>query len=511
MARFSCRLFGALCAMCAAAIFAASAPRAETVQGAAGASAMLGDILEILANRLADSDRGARLVFDGEASAVAVGESVKMKFPVPRILAEDGSWIRFADIAARITPEDEQAYAVSVDLPQSVSISDIHGRPEFRIEWRESALRGVWRADLEIFPVLRGSLHDIILIDQRQADGIRQGSVDFLSIDQALMENANGLWSGPFSFNLSKLDIHSATENESFSLEHISLTSDISEFDLASWQALSESLGELPDLNEDTDFMVFGELRNAAKIFETMNAGAVSMALSLSNVRFGSPGVRQFGLRELVLNTSYDNGARPGEYRLAVKLDGLEQAELPVPPEFYPRSGSLKLRLEHFPLRQILTLPLREAHLTADTGVGEYEDSFEKFILPLIYANGTVVQLEEFTLRSAAVSLTARATLSARESSAFGIVGNARIEITGLDNLISVAARQAESGEGGPEMLAMLTVAKGLGRPEINAEGEVAYVFDILLSSEGAIMINEIPLDLLHDIGLTSLPQAHLL
>ena len=52
----------------------------------------------------------------------------------------------------------------------------------------------------------------------------------------------------------------------------------------------------------------------------------------------------------------------------------------------------------------------------------------------------------------------------------------------------------------------MLTLAKGLGRPEINAEGELAYMFDILLSPNGEITINEIPLDLLQDSGLTSLP-----
>ena len=89
-----------------------------------------------------------------------------------------------------------------------------------------------------------------------------------------------------------------------------------------------------------------------------------------------------------------------------------------------------------------------------------------------------------------------------------GVVGNAEIEITGLDKLITEAARQAESGESAPEILAMLTFAKGLGRPEINADGEVAYMFDILLSPSGAITINEIPLDLLQDSGQTSLPLA---
>ena len=157
-------------------------------------------------------------------------------------------------------------------------------------------------------------------------------------------------------------------------------------------------------------------------------------------------------------------------------------------------------------MRQILTIPLREPAPVADSAAGQYGDALQQFLLPLIYANRTVVEFEDITLRSAATTLMARGRITAEETSALGVVGSAEIEVTGLDNLIAEAARQAENGEDAPELLAMLTLAKGLGRPEINAEGELAYMFDILLSPNGEITINEIPLDLLQDSGLTSLP-----
>jgi hypothetical protein len=189
-------------------------------------------------------------------------------------------------------------------------------------------------------------------------------------------------------------------------------------------------------------------------------------------------------------------------------VSGLEQAEITIPPEFHPRVGTLKLHLERFPIRQILTIPLRDLDASSNAGIGKYDAVFEKIVLPLIYANRTVVEFEEVSLRAASVSLTAHGRLTAEESSMLGVVGNAEIEITGLDKLITEAARQAESGESAPEFLAMLTFAKGLGRPEINADGEVAYMFDILLSPAGEITINEIPLDLLQGSGQTSLPLA---
>ena len=128
-------------------------------------------------------------------------------------------------------------------------------------------------------------------------------------------------------------------------------------------------------------------------------------------------------------------------------------------------------------------------------------------ILLLINANQTGLRLEELVLRSSAASLAATGSLSARNNSALGVVGEAHVEITGLDRLIVAAARQAESGEAAPNLLTFLTLAKGLGQPEIDAEGALVYVFDILMPADGMIKINKIPLELLLDSGLTALPD----
>jgi hypothetical protein len=89
-----------------------------------------------------------------------------------------------------------------------------------------------------------------------------------------------------------------------------------------------------------------------------------------------------------------------------------------------------------------------------------------------------------------------------------GAVGDARLELAGLDRLIAVAARQALSGEDATELLAFLTFARGLGRPETNVVGELVYVYDVVLPADGIVLINEIPLNLLQNSGVTALPSA---
>ena len=469
---------------------------------------MLSEILDYIADKLAASEVGARLEMGDTAIARAVGESVKMKFPAPEIVAEDGSWVRLEDMVARVTPISENAFEFSLELPHSVAVSDADGQPSDRIDWRGGTMRGVWRADLETFPIFHGNFHDVVLTDLSRAEVHQDGTIETISLDQDLVELTPGLWSGPSALEVTKLEIQPAGEVETLFLDRLSLTSDIRDFDLPAWQALSTVMSANPVFNQEEFAADEQKLREAAEVFATMNAGAAKSTIALLGLQFDTPEQTLFSLQELSLNMAYDNDARPGEYSFGLTVSGLEQAEITIPPEFHPRVGTLKLHLERFPIRQILTIPLRDLDASSNAGIGKYDAVFEKIVLPLIYANRTVVEFEEVSLRAASVSLTAHGRLTAEESSMLGVVGNAEIEITGLDKLITEAARQAESGESAPEFLAMLTFAKGLGRPEINADGEVAYMFDILLSPAGEITINEIPLDLLQGSGQTSLPLA---
>ena len=503
MMRSSFRL---LIAGMAATLLIAGAARAETRE-ATPAENMLSEILDYIGDKLDKAEAGARLQMGAATSASAVGESVKMKFPTPRIVSTDGSWLLTEDIAARVTPIGGEAFEFSVDLPHSLSLSDGTGQPEEKIEWRGGALSGVWRADLETFPAFHGNIHDVVLTDRSQTPEHQDGTIETMTIDQDLAELTPGLWSGPSAFKLTNLEIHPAGDTETLSIEQLLLTSEARDFDLPAWQALTKLVDANHIIDAEGEFSADDrQIRQAAEIFSAMHAGAEKAAFTLTGLHFGTQLKDQFSLKEMTLDMGFDNDARPGEYSFALTLSGLKQAEIDVPPEFYPYFVALKLHAERLPLRQILTIPLREPAPVADGEAGQYGDAVQQFLLPLIYANRTAVEFDDITVRSAATTLTARGRLTAEENSALGVVGSAKIAVTGLDRLIAEAARQAESGEDAPELLAMLTLAKGLGRPEINDEGELAYMFDILLSPNGEITINEIPLDLLQDSGLTSLP-----
>ena len=468
---------------------------------------ILSEILEYIGDDLLDSKAGERLEMSTEASTTTVGESIKIKIPAPRIVAKDGSWIQMGDTTARVTPIGGKAFEFTLELPHSLTVSDINGQPDGQIHWRGSAMRGVWRADLEFFPVIHGNVHGIILTNQRQILEHNEGTIESISLDQELSELSPGLWSGSSAFEITNLEINPAGGGgHKFSLGRLSLIGKTNDFDLPAWLALIKALDTAPVILNQAKFLFNNQkIFRAAQIISDMHGGTNNFTFILSGLRFGSHNKRLFSLQEMILNMAYDNDNRPGEYSLALNLTALDEAEISIPPEFYPQLALLKLRLERFPLRQILTIPLRKTAPVAGALTGQFDSIMPKLLLPLIYANRTTIHFDNVTVRAAAASLTGHGKLMALENSFLGAVGEAQISVTGLDELILMAAQKTLSNVEAPELLALLTIAKGMGRPKINADGELSYLFDIMLPLDGNIAINAIPLNLLQDIGMTSL------
>ena len=493
MVRRSLRLFAASFTL---ALVTVSPVRAEAEEPTP-AQDMLSEILEYIGDEFLESEAGERLEMSAEASAAAVGESIKMKFPAPRIVAEDGVWIQMENTAAHITPMGGKAFEFSLELPHSLTLSDKNGQPDLRIDWRGGAMRGVWRADLETLSVIHGNVYDVVLTNQSQTPEHNDGTIETISLDQELTELSPGLWSGPIAFEMTKLEIHPAGKAETISLDRLSLIGETNDFDLPAWQAMMKVLDSTSIFSEAEFSFDDPQIVRAAQIIADMHGGADNYIFTLSGLRFSSQNKRLFSLHEMILNLAYDNDARPGEYSLALNLTGQEQAKISIPPEFFPQLAVLKLHLERFPLRQILTVPLREPAPATGLQTGQYDAILANFLLPLIYANRTVIHFDEVTVRAAAASLTGHGKLTATENSSLSLVGEAQFSVTGLDKLILMTAQQSISGGVAPQLLAVLTMAKGMGRPEINADGELSYVFDIVLPPDGIITINEIPLNLL--------------
>ena len=476
------------------------APRAETVQEPASVKALLGDVLEYIKTSITSADEDLTLKLAAEPSAQLSGKIVELIFPEPSILDRDGVGFHLGNVTANVTPLDKDQFQFSVGLPSSMTVSESNGLTVGEVSWAASGLHGIWRADLEIATEIHGALKNLLFIDIKQGEKHVVGKIDSIAMDQKFVESTNGWWSGQLMYDVANIEFAPANEDERVSLGSVSVNSKLQDFDLASWQALFEWGNSLSIVVDGTLPSSLGNSRAATQIFETMNLGAGNMGLSISNLSYGPPGRQKFEMGELNLTMNYDNGARPGTYSFQLDWRGLEQTDGDIPSAYFTHTGALKIHLEQFPLRQILTSVLRETenlNPPVDPADSDFNAPLQLMALPMINANQTRLRLEELMLRSSIAALTASGNLSAEKDSVLGAVGNARLELAGLDKLIAVAALQAMSNEDAAKQLALLTFARGLGRPEVGTEGELVYIYDVVLPADGIIMINEIPLDLL--------------
>ena len=476
------------------------APRAETVKDSDSAKALLGDVLEYIKTSITSADEDLTLKLEAEPSAKVRGNITKLIFPTPSILDKNGAGFHLGNVTANVALQNKDEFQFSVGLPSPMTVSGTSGLTEAEVSWAANRLHGIWRADLEVATEFHSALKSLLFTDIKQGEKHLVGKIDSIAIDQKFAESTNGWWNGQLAYDVANIELAPANKDERVSLESVSVSSKLQDFDFASWQALFEWGSSFSIAADGTLPSSQGDSRAARQILETMNLGAGNMGLSIANLIYGPPGRPEFKMGELNLNMNYDNDARPGTYSYYLDWRGLEQTDDDIPSAYFTHTGVIKMHLEQFPLRQILTSVLRETQKLSppvDPANIDFGAPLQLMALPMINANKTRLRLEELMLRSSIAALTASGNLSAEKDSALGAVGNARFELAGLDKLIAVAARQAFSDEDAAKLLASLTFAKGLGRPEVGTEGGLVYIYDVILPAGGVVLINEIPLNLL--------------
>ena len=108
------------------------------------------------------------------------------------------------------------------------------------------------------------------------------------------------------------------------------------------------------------------------------------------------------------------------------------------------------------------------------------------------------LEIRSLQVVTPASELRADGRLQVEPASLFGVVGRMEARVRGLSTLMALAAEEGEE-----DMVALLIVLQGLGRPvfEEGAE-EPFYAYEIDLRRDGAVTVNGIPFDMLLPDGL---------
>ena len=420
-------------------------------------------------------------------------DRVTVHFTDARLVERDGGYAyALGDLALAVTAEDDSEYGFEAALPPEVEMFTGDGRADGRIAADDGEISGLWRSDLGAASTLDATASGLRMIDERGRETLGIGA---LTLSSTADRDSEQLWTGETTvIALGHFRYAPGRADEGLRLGGLDVAASVEDATLNPFQALPHAGGA-------------GGSGNELEALQATLAGIVEG-------RFGRLEV-QIALRDLAGMDGGEVTLGIGEMDWLIVLD--DRNELPdlamrieaaeprlhrnivreISADLVPGSATVDVALERYPLRRIAAT-IQE--LVA-SGTAARQGTLEQVVMAEMAEAGTTLEIRSLHIAAPAFEIEAEGQLRIEAGSLFGAVGDMDIRLQGIGNVVRWAAGQGET-----EMVDSLIYLQGLGKP-ILSEGsdDLVYAYEVDLPHDGAVTVNDIPLDSLLkrlDVGM---------
>ena len=447
-------------------------------------------VADWLEQRFGSGSQGVRLALDAPMWAEEEDGTVTLHLPGARLVEPTTSQLEWAlgDLAIAVTPSSEAAYDFETALPAA-----IHKGQE-RLTIGEGRLSGTWRSDLEITTALVVTAADLRFLEGEGSQAVETVSLGALSVADELVEGDDGLWDGRSTFGLSEL------EAEGFSLGRLDFAGSFEDFDRDLILQLRGDFGSFTGGASGPTALVdlLMPLMEGRWGRSEMTIAVQDLTATDDDAGLSGGGELSLGRLEWQVGADGRNDFTELSTRISatgVLLGGEAAAE--IPPALTPHAATIDIALSRLPIRQIADelSGLAKRGEMAEPGEGPMME----VILAHLDAADTSLEIREIHVVTPSCEFRAEGRLQVEPASIFGVIGRVDARIRGLSALMALAAEEGEK-----DMVALLIVLQGLGRPVFDeGAGEPFYAYEIDLRRDGAVTVNGIPFDMLLEGGLS--------
>ena len=440
-------------------------------------------IADWLEQRFGASD-DVRLALDTPMWAEEQGDTVIVYLPGAHLVDSVDSSLQwtFGDLSVAVTPRDDTTYDFEAALPPVVE------RPNQRLEIGEGTVSGTWRSDLEFATKFEAVATDLQLLDVKGTSAVLEASLASLAATETLVEGDDGLWEGRSALTLSNL------ESEGLLMGKLDVTSSFDGVDDALIMAMHGGLGRFVVFRNGPEALPqpLAPLLDASWGRSDLVVAVDDLTMTVGD--WGLAGNDKLALGRFFWRTDFDD--RGAHADIATKMAVVElmvsgATAGDIPPGLIPHAITLDVALERLPFRQIVE---------ALSGPKEPDNSSQPdlvipsdALLGQMDAADTLFKLRELYIAAPSFALIADGAINVESASLFGVIGRIEARIRGFDSLMELAVEEGEE-----DMVALLIVLQGLGRPVFEeGVGEPSYAFEIDLHRDGAVTVNGIPFDML--------------
>lgn len=228
-------------------------------------------------------------------------------------------------------------------------------------------------------------------------------------------------------------------------------------------------------------------------IVDAMVYGGGHTDLSVKGVLVGTEQAPMGGLGSMALRIEMDSapsGADVTNGSLSLQMDGLNagpMATAAVPADLLPGGAGIGLAMTNLPVPVIMRMQMDFASLME--GTEPEPELSEDQVMALVMQHQPSFDLETVSLEAPAYSVSGSGRIKTDPTSPVMFGGSVSLQVRGLDDTLAVVQERARIDPSMQQAVPALIALRGLGR----VEQQGTHIFDLVLSPEQGVLINDVP------------------
>jgi|GEM_PF-1020130 len=447
------------------------------------------------------------LKLDGTVMVERANGYYAVTLPHISYMTADNKRIDIGIISLNVMPgEDKQQWKMTMAMPSPITVYDEKNAQLASLTIGQQYFAGVWHEKLQSYTKLKAQYKNIAL---RMTDSTLKITVPDTTIIYDLTENAKHLWSGPSSMTVNGLKVKTPDGSEITvgKIESIASITDYSLETAAAYRDNMQALNESYEAGEGSE-----SAQHIAGVYNLVTEfiGSVwngfETSINISDIHFFKPMTDKEQAREFKLSKvgyAFDMmGFRSNNVtlRMATHYDGLSIK--PLPPEFdetAPTRVNLDFSIKNMPYKDIIALGKTSVETAVQAPQMAKLVGLQALMsLPDLFTKaGTTLEIKNSFAENDIYRALLNARLQADLTAMKGGVGTGRIEISGLEKLLTVTAEQMKKTDLSEEekndlkkTAATLTVMQMIGKMSKDNKNKPIRLYDLELTKEGSILLN---------------------
>lgn len=457
-----------------------------------GARALHAHLTELIATMLLSEDGDVSYPSLDKLAVTVSGDGYDVLLPGGPIEFGDDIAVTLQDLPARMVPVRDGWYEATWDIAGPITVTDPSDDEDGRVDITFEQLRGegLYAADYLSFLRLDVALGDFLVTPEGEDGALRIDLLEIFSDSQPIDGDRFDSASRGRLVGLSLTD----DGEEVVRIAEIGFEGTVADADLA---AIGLAQRRFSDLMQDDerlgdDGKRISRYHQLAELIEEIGYPIDGMEFSyfVNGVHFADEGFAGPELYELSHGQfgAGITGLRGATSTITVDFEtaGLTATELPSP--LSPRLVELRLALRDLPNAELMELVQDGLMVAGDAGPNLAMTILPFQLMEVVMSSDSALELRPSRIHVGDLDARMAGTLLPSPMAMLGFVADFQMEIAGMPETVSML--QAE-GFDDPNILAMLTLIQSLGDQRTNAEGQAIRAYDVQVTEDGTILLND--------------------